>query len=59
MKKGKLKIFGIIVLILIILFVAIVGGMYWFIQDKLSKIQRIDLKKEELNIATRSRSRFN
>lgn len=56
MKKRKLKIFGIIVLILILLFVAIIGGTYWFIQDKLNKIQRIDLKQEDLKIATRSRS---
>lgn len=52
MKKRKLKIFGIIILILIILFMAIVGGTYWFIQDKLSKIQRIDLKEDELGVSS-------
>ncbi len=53
MKKRKgVKIFGILVLILIIILVAILGGMYWFIQDKLSKLQRIDLKEEELNITS-------
>lgn len=49
-KKGW-KAFGMIVLILIILFVAIIGGTFWFIQDKLNKIQRIDLKEEELGIS--------
>ncbi len=53
MKKRKgVKIFGILVLILIIILVAILGGTYWFIQDKLSKLQRIDLKEEELNITS-------
>ncbi len=49
-KKGW-KAFGMIVLILIILFVAIIGGTFWFIQDKLNKIQRIDLKEGELGIS--------
>ena len=57
MKKRKgLKIFGIIILILIILLVAIIGGTYWFVQDKLSKIQQVDLKEEDLKVASRSRS---
>lgn len=51
-KRKGVKIFGIIVLILIIILVAILGGTYWFIQDKLSKLQRIDLKEEELGVTT-------
>ena len=58
-KKKGLKIFGIIVLILVILLVAIIGGTYWFIQDKLSKIQKVDLKEEDLKVSSRSRSRTN
>ncbi len=58
MKEGKkrkgFKIFGITVLILIILLIAIVGGTYWYIQDKLSKLQRIDLKEEELRVSTQA-----
>ena len=51
-KKGKgLKIFGTIVLILIILLVAIIGGTFWFIHNKLSKMQQIDLKEEELGVS--------
>lgn len=54
-KKGKsFKIFGITVLILIILLVTIVGGTYWYIQDKLNKLQRIDLKEEELGVSTQA-----
>jgi len=45
-KKKGLKIFGIVVLLLTILLMAIVGGTYWFIQDKLNKIQRIDIKED-------------
>lgn len=52
-KKG-LKIFGIIVLILVIILVAIIGGTFWFVHNKLSKIQRIDINKEELNVSTQA-----
>ena len=50
-KKG-LKIFGIIVLILVIILLSIIGGTYWFINDKLSKIERIDINTEDLGIST-------
>ena len=52
-KKKGLKIFGIVVLLLTILLMAIVGGTYWFIQDKLNKIQRIDIKEDELKVSTK------
>lgn len=51
-KRKGLKIFGIIVLILVILLVAIIGGTFWFIHSKLSKIQQIDLNEEELGVST-------
>lgn len=50
-KKG-LKIFGIIVLVLIIILVVIIGGTFWFVNDKLSKIERIDINTEDLDIST-------
>ena len=51
-KKGKgLKVFGIIVLILIILLVAIVGYTYFYITDKLNKIQRVDIDLGQLDIS--------
>lgn len=51
-RKGKkLKIFGIIVLILIILFTAIIGGIYWYINNKLSKIQTVEIDKSQLGIS--------
>lgn len=48
--KG-LKIFGIIVLVLVILLVAIIGGTFWFIHDKLSKMQQVNLSEEELGVS--------
>lgn len=53
-KKKGLKIFGIIVLILVIILVAIIGGTFWFIQDKLSKLQQIDIKEDELMVSTQA-----
>ena len=51
-KKGKgLKIFGIIVLTLIILLVAIIGYTYFYITDKLNKIQRVDIDLGQLDIS--------
>lgn len=50
-KRKRLKTFGITVLILIILLVAIIGGTFWFIQDKISKLQRIDIKEKELGVS--------
>ena len=49
-RKG-LKIFGIIVLILIILLVAIIGVTYWYIHDKLSKIQQIEIPEANLGVS--------
>ena len=56
-KKG-LKIFGIIVLILVIILVAIIGGTFWFVHNKLSKIQRIDINKDELNVSTEAEQKL-
>ena len=49
-RKG-LKIFGIIVLILIILLVAIIGVTFWYIHDKLSKIQQIEIPEADLGVS--------
>lgn len=49
-RKG-LKIFGIIVLILIILLVAIIGFTYFYVVDKLNKIQRVDIDVGQLDIS--------
>ena len=50
-KRKGLKIFGIIVLILVILLVAIIGFTYFFVVNKLNKIQRVDLDISQLDIS--------
>ena len=50
-KKKGLKIFGIIVLILIIILALIIGGTFWFVSAKLEKMQQVDLKEEDLNVS--------
>lgn len=51
-KSTGLKVFGIIVLILIIILIAIIGGTYWFVNNKLSKMQTIDIDEKELSVST-------
>lgn len=53
-KKKGLKIFGTIVLILVIILVAIIGGTFWFIHAKLSKLQQVDIKEDELMVSTQA-----
>lgn len=51
-KKNKkaLRIFIIIVVILILIIAGIVAGGYWFVSDKLGKMQQVDINEEDLNI---------
>ena len=51
-KKGrKLKAFGIAVLILLILLVIIIGGTFWFISNKLGRMQQVNLNENDLNVS--------
>lgn len=52
-RKG-LKVFGITVLTLIIILVLIISFIFWYVHDKLSKIQKIDLNVGDLNISTQA-----
>lgn len=49
--KKELKAFGIIVLVLIIILAIIVGGTFWFVSDKLGKIQQVDLDEDDLSVS--------
>ena len=51
-RKTGLKIFGKIVLSLIIILIIIIASIVGYAYNKLSKIQKIELKTEELNIDT-------
>lgn len=50
-KKGKLKLFGKIVLVLVILLAILVGSIYWFISNKLGKLQQVDIDESDLGIS--------
>lgn len=51
-KKHKgLKIFGVIMLILIIILGGVVGGAYWYMTDKLGKMQQVTINEDDLDIS--------
>ena len=47
-KKSRkvLKIFGIIVLMLVLFIAGMLGGAYWYVNDKLGKMQQVEIKEE-------------
>lgn len=56
-KKGKkkgLKTFGKIVLVLVIILAILIGSIFWFIHNKLSKLQRVDINEEELGVSSQA-----
>lgn len=50
-KKSGLKLFGKIILVLIILLAIIAGTIFWFISDKLGKLQQIKIDEKDLGIS--------
>ena len=52
-RKG-LKTFGIIVLVLLIILAIIVGGTFAFVHSKLSKMQKVDLNEDDLNVSAQA-----
>ena len=50
-KRGKLKLFGKIVLVLIILLAILVGSIFWFINNKLGKMQQVKIDEGDLGIS--------
>lgn len=57
-KKKGLKIFGIIVLVLIILLAGILGGAFVFINDKLGKMQQVDINEDELDVSAQAQEQL-
>ncbi len=49
--KKKRHIFRNIVIVLLVLLIAIVGSGYWYVENKLGKLQKVDINKEELGIS--------
>lgn len=57
--KGKaLKIFGIIILILIVIITAILGGVYIFVNNKLNKMQTVEIDKSQLGITDEANNKL-
>lgn len=54
-KKKGLKLFGKIVLVLIILLAIIIGSIFFAIYSKLSKMQQIDLNEEDLGVSSQAK----
>lgn len=51
-KKKGLKTFGKVVLVLVIILVILLGTIFWFVHDKLSKMQQVDLSTEDLGVSS-------
>lgn len=49
-KKKGLKIFLAVILIIIIILATICGGAYWYINDKLNKMQTVNIDESQLGI---------
>lgn len=50
-RKGRgLKIALIILLLIMVIIAAIFGGAYWYVEDKLGKMQQVKISDEELQI---------
>ncbi len=57
-KKKGIKIFGTIVLVLIILLAIIIGGTFWFVHSKFSKMQQIKIDEQELGISAQAEEKL-
>lgn len=50
-KNTGLKIFGKIVLVLVIILAILLATIFWFVNNKLGKMQKVDINEEELGIS--------
>ena len=57
-KHRKLKIFGKIVLTLIIILALLLGTAYWYITNKLGKMNKVDIDDADLGISTETNSKL-
>lgn len=51
-KRTGLKVAGIILLVLILIIAGVAAGGYWYVADKLGKMQQVTIDEEELNISS-------
>lgn len=60
-KNKKKKVFGKIVLILVIILAVIFGTAYWYVNNKIGKMNQVDINEDELEIseeASKSLSKY-
>ena len=57
-KRKGLTAYGIIVLVLIIILVLIIGSTFWFVNKKLSKMQKIDIDENNLNVSAQAKEQL-
>ena len=50
-KNKKLKIFGRIILVLVIILAILLGVAYWYLNNKMGKTQKVEISDEELGIS--------
>ncbi len=50
-KKKKKHIFLKIIIVLLVVLAIIIGTMFWYVEDKLGKLQTVEIDKEELGIS--------
>lgn len=50
-KNGGLRIFGKILLVLVIILAILVATIFWFVNNKLGKMQKVEINEEELGIS--------
>ncbi len=55
-KHRKLKIFGKIILTLIIILAVLLGTAYWYVTNKLGKMNKVDIDNADLGISTETSS---
>lgn len=55
-KHGKLKIFGKIVLTLVIILAIFIGSIFWYVTNKLGKMQKVEISDAELGISEETNS---
>lgn len=50
-KHKKIKIFGKVMLVLIIILAILLGAIYWYVNNKMGKMQKVEINNEDLGIS--------
>ena len=55
-KHKKIKIFGKILLVLVIILAILLGVAYWYLNNKMEKMQKVEINDEDLGISEKANS---